>query len=85
MWSSAPPIRFGRMGIASSHRLASRATGGAAPPPASPVAVARPATAAVAVVAVGPAAAAGAVVVAGLGVAAAARAAVRPAPGCCGG
>jgi hypothetical protein len=69
------------MGIASSLRLASRATSGAAPPSASSVAVAGPTAAAGAVMAVGPAAAAGVVVVAGPVAAAAAGAAAGPAPG----
>jgi hypothetical protein len=74
------PIRSGRMGIASSLRLASRATSGVAPPSASPVAVAGPAAAAGAAVAVGPAAAAGAVALAGPVAAVATGAAARPAP-----
>jgi hypothetical protein len=57
------------MGIASSLRLASRATGSTAPPSASPVALA------------GPPAAAGVVAVAGPVAAAAARAAAGPTPG----
>jgi hypothetical protein len=65
-----------KTGIASSLRLVSRMTGGAAPPLASPVAVAGPAAAAGAVVAVGPAATAGAVAVVAPGTAVGAEAAV---------
>jgi hypothetical protein len=61
--------------------LASRATGGVAPPSASPMVVAGPAAAAGPVVAVGPASTAGAVVVVGPIAAATAGTAAGPAPG----